>query len=197
MDEVGQKFEIGLFNERNNCTLWQSTMKNLLARSLLKWVGMKLRAVWIIRWALHRRSIMMFLRSSFSRNLFGIEMKTDRRVRLNCLNWLMNQLKNLDATIVVLLETEKLMKQGLGDSDVRALVIDARDFVLTYTVMVKNGSLEVTIWVLVILKGLKNKTKEFLFEGRHWRMDVDGLMMTVKSVVEPYWVQGEDCWVKA
>ena len=125
-------------------------------------------------------------------------MKTDRRVRLNCLNWLMNQLNNLDATIVVLLETRKLMKQGSGDSDVRALVVDARDFVrMTYTVMVKNGSLEVTIWVLVILKGLKNKTKEFLFEGRHWRMDVDSLMMTVKSVVEPYWVQGEDCWVKS
>ena len=123
-------------------------------------------------------------------------MKADRRVRLNYLNWLMNQLKNLDATIVVLLETEKLMKQGSGDSDVRALVVDARDFVFMYTVMVKNGSLEVTIWVLLILKGLKNKTKEFLFEGRYWRLDVDSLMMTVKSVVEPYWVQGEDCWVK-
>ena len=109
----------------------------------------------------------------------------------------MNQLKNLDATIVVLLEIGKLMKQGSGDSDVRALVVDARDFVLAYTVMVKNGSLEVTIRVLVILKGLKNKTKEFLFEGRHWRMDVDGLMMTVKSVVELYWIQGEDCCVKA
>ena len=44
MDEVGEKFEIGLFNERNNCTLWQSMMKNLLARSLLKGVGMKLHA---------------------------------------------------------------------------------------------------------------------------------------------------------
>ena len=28
-------------------------------------------------------------------------------------------------------------------------------------------------------------------------MDVDGLMMTVKLVVETYWVQGEYCWVKA
>ena len=55
---------------------------------------------------------MTFLRSSFSRNLFGFEIKTDRRVRMNYLNWLMNQLKNLDATIVVLLETQKLMKQG-------------------------------------------------------------------------------------
>ena len=27
-------------------------------------------------------------------------------------------------------------------------------------------------------------------------MDVDSLMITIKSVVEPYWVQGEDCWVK-
>ena len=112
MDEVGEKFEIGLFNGRNNGTLWQSTRKNLLTRSLLKWVSMKLRAVWIIR--------------------CGIKMKTDGRVCLNCLNWLMNQLKNLDVTIVDLLETEKLMKQGSGDSDVRALVVDARDFVKTY-----------------------------------------------------------------
>ena len=89
------------------------------------------------------------------------------------------------------------MKQGSGDSDVRALVVDACNFVLTYTVMMKNGSLEVTIRILVILKGLKNKTKEFLFEGKHWHIDVDGLMMTVKSVVKPYWIQGEDCWVKA
>ena len=103
----------------------------------------------------------------------------------------MKQLKNLDATIVVLQETEKLMKQGSGDSYVRALVVDARDFVLTYTVMVNNGSLEVTIRILVILKVLKNKTKEFFVRGRHWRMDVDGSMMTVKSVVEPYCVQGE------
>ena len=84
---------------------------------------------------------MMFLRSCFSKTLFGIEMKTDRRVHLNYFNWLMNQLKNLDATNVVLLETGKLIKQELGDSDIRALVVDARDFVLTYTVMVKNGSL--------------------------------------------------------
>ena len=45
-------------------------------------------------------------------------------------------------------------------------MVDARDFVLTYTVMVKNGSSEVTIRILVILKGLKNMTNEFLFEGR-------------------------------
>ena len=109
----------------------------------------------------------------------------------------MNQLNNLDVTIVVLLETAKLIKQGSGDSDVRALMVDTRDFLLTYTVMIKNGSLEVTIWVLVILKGLKNETKEFLFEGRHWRTNVDSLMMNVKSAVEPYWIQGEDCGVKA
>ena len=95
MDEVGKKFEIGLFNGRNNCTLWQCMMKNLLTRSLLKWVGKILRVVWIIQWALHRRSIMMFLRSRFSRNLFGIEMKTDRRVHLNYCNWLMNQKKRI------------------------------------------------------------------------------------------------------
>ena len=139
----------------------------------------------------------MFLRSCFSRDLFGFEIQTDRRFRINYLNWLMNKLNNLDATIVVLLDAGKLMKQRSGDSDVRALMVDARDFVLTYIVMVKNGSLEVTIQILVILKGLKNKTKEFLFEGRHWRMDVDSLMITVKSVVEPYWVQEEDCWVKS
>ena len=68
-------------------------------------------------------------------------------------------------TIVVLLEIEKLMNQGSGDLDVRTLVVDARDFVLTYTVMVKNGSLQVTIRVLVILKGLKNETKEFFVRG--------------------------------
>ena len=28
-------------------------------------------------------------------------------------------------------------------------------------------------------------------------MDVDVLMVTVKLLVKPYWVQGEDCWVKA
>ena len=44
-------------------------------------------------------------------------------------------------TNVVLLETGKLIKQESGDSDVRALVVDERNFVLTYTVMVKNGSL--------------------------------------------------------
>ena len=48
----------------------------------------------------------------------------------------------------------------------------------------------------MILKGLKNKTKEFLFEGRHWRMDADILMVTVKLLGKPYWVQGQDCWVK-
>ena len=41
-------------------------------------------------------------------------MKTDRRVRLNCLNWLMNQLKNLDSTIVVLLETRKIDEVRIG-----------------------------------------------------------------------------------
>ena len=45
MDEVGKKFEIGLFNGRNICTLWHSMMKNLLIRRLLKWVGMILRVV--------------------------------------------------------------------------------------------------------------------------------------------------------
>ena len=117
------------------------------------------------QWALNQRSIMIFLRGYFSRNLFDFEMKTDRRVRLNYLIWLMNQIKNLDATIVVILETGKLMKQGSGDSDVRALVVDARDFVLTYTAMVKNSSLEFTIHILVILKGLKKHDEGVFVRG--------------------------------
>ena len=49
--------------------------------------------------------------------------------------------KNLDVTNGVLLETGKLIKKESGDSDVKALVVDAHNFVLAYTVMVKNGSL--------------------------------------------------------
>ena len=173
MDEVGEKFEIGLFNGKKQLYLMAEYDEEFVGKKSTKVGRYEITCGLDYTVGLAPEINYDVLEKLFFKKFVRIEMKTDRRVRLNCLNWLMNQLKNLDATIVVLLETGKLMKQGSGDSDVRALVVDARDFVLTYTVMVKNGSLEVTIRVLVILKGLKNKTKEFLFEGRHWRMDVD------------------------
>ena len=48
----------------------------------------------------------------FKKFVRDFEMEADKRVRMNYLNWLINQLKNLDATIVVLQETGKLMKHG-------------------------------------------------------------------------------------
>ena len=67
MDQVGGKFEIELFNGRNNFSLWQSTVKDLLIQRGLyatledkkptdientKWEDMKLRAASTIRLAL-------------------------------------------------------------------------------------------------------------------------------------------------
>ena len=64
MNQVGGKFEIELFNGRNNFSLWQSTVKDLLIQRGLyatledkkptdventKWEDMKLRAASTIR----------------------------------------------------------------------------------------------------------------------------------------------------
>lgn len=204
MERVGG-FEIELFNGRNNFTLWQSTVKDLLIQRGLyatleekkptdvddtKWKDMKLRAASTIRLALapeikydvleeddpknlwekltktyHSKSLAnkLFLK----KDLFGLKLEEDGDLRdhLNRFNGLINQLNNLDEklkdedkailllvslprkysnvvtsllvgktnlaldeTIVVLLETERLMKQGSSDaSDGSALVIDGRD----------------------------------------------------------------------
>ena len=61
--------------------------------------------------------------------------------------------------------------------------IDALDYVDGYTVMMKNGGLDVTKWNLATLRVRKDDKGIFLFEGRLWQMDVRVLVVTVDSVV--------------
>ena len=75
-----------------------------------------------------------------------------------------------------------MRKQGSGDSSYgRAIVVDARDFVDGYTVMMKNGGLRVTIRVLATLKDWKSKMRRFLFEGRHDGWTLMSFMVTIHS----------------
>ena len=58
-------------------------------------------------------------------------------------------------------------------------MVDARDFVDGYVIRIKNGGMEVTKQNLAILRVRKNEMGRFLFEGRHWRMDVCVLELTI------------------
>ena len=69
-------------------------------------------------------------------------------------------------------------------------MVDARDFVDGYAVRIKNENLEVTKWNLATLKIQENKKGRFLFEGRHWRMDVHVSVVTIDSVMKLYRAEG-------
>lgn len=201
---MGGKFELTLFDGKNNFALWQSMVKDLLIQQGLhttledkkptdvdkaKWDNMKLRAASTIRLALAPeikydvleivdpkvlwdklaktyQSKSLANKLFLKKDLFGLKMEEDGDLRdhLNRFNGLITQLNHLDEklededkaihllvslpekynnvitslmigrtelaldeTIVVLLEAERLMKQGESSSYDGALVVEARD----------------------------------------------------------------------
>lgn len=69
-------------------------------------------------------------------------MEENRKDRLNLFSGLTNQLNNLDEPNIFLLEAERLTKQGLNVSSIKkAIVVNAHNIRLGYTVIMKYGSL--------------------------------------------------------
>ena len=141
---------------------------------------------------LNRGSIVIFLRSFFSRKICLV---SKWKGPSQLFQWL-DQPSELFGWHQWISSKSRRIERARIEWPIRWKDVDACEFVNGYAITMKNNGVEVIKWNLAKLKAWKNETERLLFEERHWRMDSVS-MVTVDYLMNLYWAKREDCEMSA